>query len=524
MIGQAADRRGAGRATRPASYAILFALFASIVIPSHLWLARLPYFWDEAGQFIPAALDILHGGRLIPRSTVPNIHPPLLAAYLAGVWRLAGFDPAVTRMAMLLVASCGVLAAFLLAVELARGARGTPAFLAAALLCVSPLFFAQSELAQLDLPAMLFTALALRLFLQNRIPLSAGTCVVLVLVKETGMVVPLVFAAWLAVDRRWRDAAWFVLPAAALGVWIAALTHTTGYWAGNVDFVRYNLLDPLHPVRLAVALARRLYFLFVANFHWVGALAILSAWRATPLFRSRAWRIAWTLLAAHVAMLTLFGGAVLNRYLLPVLPILFAAMALAITALSRIPRLTSSVLLLAGMAVCNWINPLYPFPFEENLAFRDFVELQREATDYLARWYAGAVVTTAWPMTVELARPELGFVDRPLRVQVLPNLAPETFARLDWNQVEIAAVFCRNWDPKPNLMRLAPVSAFWRRFYGDAPGASAEEARARIPFPAAAHFERRGQWVEIFANPAISPGKPMAGAVTRPIGPAGGTR
>ena len=504
MTGQAAERRSKRRATRPASYAILFALFASIVIPSHLWLARLPYFWDEAGQFIPAALDLLHGGHLIPRSTVPNLHPPLLAAYLAGVWRLAGFDPAVTRTAMLLVASCGVLAAFLLAIELAREARGAPAFLAAALLCISTLFFAQSELAQLDLPAMLFTTLALLFFLQERIPLAAGCCVLLVLAKETGMVVPLVFGAWLAGERRWRDAVWFALPAAALGAWIATLAHATGYWAGNAEFIRYNLLYPLHPVRLAIALARRLYFLTAANFHWIGTLAILSAWRATQLFRSRAWHIAGTVLAAHVAMLTLLGGAVLNRYLLPVLPILFAAMAVAVNALPRIPRLAATALLLAGMAACNWINPPYPFPFEENLAFRDFVELQRQAADYVAHWYAGAIVTTAWPMTAELAQPELGFVDRPIRVAVLPDFAPETLGRLDWSKVEIAAVFCRNWDPRANLMHLGPVRALWERFFGYVPGASAAEARGRIPYPAVAHFERRGQWVEIFANPALA--------------------
>src|SRR5579883_3603279 len=122
MTGQAAERRSKRRATRPASYAILFALFASIVIPSHLWLARLPYYWDEAGQFVPAALDILHGGHLVPRSTVPNIHPPLVLAYVAGIWRIFGFDPAVTRTAMLVLASFGVLAAFLLAVELSREA------------------------------------------------------------------------------------------------------------------------------------------------------------------------------------------------------------------------------------------------------------------------------------------------------------------------------------------------------------------------------------------------------------------
>jgi hypothetical protein len=256
-------------------------------------------------------------------------------------------------------------------------------------------------------------------------------------------------------------------------------------------------------VRLGIALVRRLYFLFAANFHWVGSLAMLSAWRVTRLFHSRSWRIAWSVLAAHVLILTLFGGAVLNRYLLPVLPILFAAMAVALSALPRIPRLTASALLLAGVAASNWINPPYPFPFEENLAFADFLNLQSEAADYVAHWYADPVVTTTWPMTVELAQPELGFVARPIRVHSLPDLAPGTLAELDWSKVEIVVAFSRNWDPKLNFLRFPPLLGLWQRFYGYVAGASPEEARARVPFPAIAHFERRGQWVEIFANPAV---------------------
>ena len=47
---------------RPGSYVLMYLLFAAFLIPTHLWLAQLPYFWDEAGQFVPAALDLLHGG------------------------------------------------------------------------------------------------------------------------------------------------------------------------------------------------------------------------------------------------------------------------------------------------------------------------------------------------------------------------------------------------------------------------------------------------------------------------------
>jgi len=43
---------------RAVTYLLLLACFAAALCVSHLTFLRLPYYWDEAGQFIPAALDI----------------------------------------------------------------------------------------------------------------------------------------------------------------------------------------------------------------------------------------------------------------------------------------------------------------------------------------------------------------------------------------------------------------------------------------------------------------------------------
>jgi hypothetical protein len=194
---------------------------------------------------------------------------------------------------------------------------------------------------------------------------------------------------------------------------------------------------------------------------------------------------------------------VLNRYLLPVLPIVFAAMAAAISILPRTRRLVASTVLLLGMAASNFINPPYPFPYEENLAFVDFVRLHADAADYVAHWYTNPVVHTAWPMSAELSRPELGYVRRPIRVQTLPNLSAATLESLDWRQVQIVVVFSLNWEPEINLMRLNPLLKFWESHYDFVPNATSEEARARIPFPEEQTFRRRGQWVDIYVNPTL---------------------
>ena len=63
--------------------AYLALVFAATLL-LHSGLLRLPYFWDEAGYYIPAARDFFLHGQLIPTSTLTNAHPPLPAIYLAG--------------------------------------------------------------------------------------------------------------------------------------------------------------------------------------------------------------------------------------------------------------------------------------------------------------------------------------------------------------------------------------------------------------------------------------------------------
>jgi len=91
---------------------LVLALTLAALLALHAPLLHLPYFWDEAGYYVPAARDLLLGGNLIPHSTPSNAHPPLVLAYLALCWKLAGYAPVVTRTAMLLAASFSLLGLF----------------------------------------------------------------------------------------------------------------------------------------------------------------------------------------------------------------------------------------------------------------------------------------------------------------------------------------------------------------------------------------------------------------------------
>src|ERR1700756_1615556 len=82
----------AGDGVRARTQVLVGAGFALFVLLSHAGLLKVAFFWDELGQFVPASLDIFHTGAWIPYSTVPNVHPPGVMAYLAAVWMAVGYS------------------------------------------------------------------------------------------------------------------------------------------------------------------------------------------------------------------------------------------------------------------------------------------------------------------------------------------------------------------------------------------------------------------------------------------------
>src|SRR5205085_5970633 len=104
--------RRSGSVLRRLRTPLIFLLIFAAVFLLHLTLVNLPYYWDEAGYFIPAARDIYADCSFIPHSTLSNAHPPLVMAYLALAWKLFGFRIAVARVGMLLVSSFALTGVF----------------------------------------------------------------------------------------------------------------------------------------------------------------------------------------------------------------------------------------------------------------------------------------------------------------------------------------------------------------------------------------------------------------------------
>ncbi len=109
------------------------------------------------------------------------------------------------------------------------------------------------------------------------------------------------------------------------------------------------------------------------------------------------------------------------------------------------------------------MNPVYPFPFENNLAFVSFVGLEKNAAASV-ELHRG-VVASAFPMAEALRNPDLGFVDVPRQVIEPADFTAPEVEKLKGQSPDMVVVFTRTWDPL-HLLEKPLVSSFLAREYG----------------------------------------------------------
>lgn len=483
--------------SRRASHLIFFALFAATLLVMHLPLLTLPFHWDEMGQFVPAALDLYREGAWVPHSTLPNVHPPGVMLLLAGVWKIFGYSIVSARLTMLAIATVGVYLSFLLAIRLSRKSADAPAIAAVVFLIVAPLFYTQSMMVLLDMPAMTLTVLSLLLFFDERYVACALATTALVLVKETGISTPMVLAAWLWFrENRKREALYFLAPAVALGLWLVELHHVTGHWLGNDEFARFNVNQSLSVSHVMYAIGRRVYLLFLSDGHFLGTAALIGGWR---LLHGKEWTIAGWVALAQATLVTLLGGAVLDRYMLPVLPILYAAFAVAASVWSRPIRLCVQTAMVTLFIVGWFWNSPVLYAYEDNLAMVDFVRLEQQAAEYLEDHMADQRIATAWPFFDALKRPEFGYVQRPLNLaKRMTGVRVTDLAGLNPKDFDVLVLYSAEWSVKGRLLDYELVRSVVQAFLNPNVNASAEEIRAQLGFVPVLRWTRGGQWIEIY--------------------------
>ena len=505
--------------------AILFLLLIAGLFLTHRTLLGLPYFWDEAGYYIPAARDLLVTGTLIPTSTLSNAHPPLLMVYLAAAWKMFGYSPLVTRSAMLLVAAFTLLGVYRLARQVS-----TTSVAIASLICTAlyPVFFSQSAMAHLDLAAAGLILWGVYSYLADHHIAAIIFFALACLAKETAALVPLALCAWELIarapivnavaiarspDHRTTRSFALLLSLVPLAAWFAFHYARTGYVFGNPEFFRYNLGATLNPVRFLAAFALRVWHLLGYMNMFLLTLATAVAMFLpprtndngvqTPAIARRVQAVFYVLIAVHVVALSILGGAVLARYLLPVYPLLVI---LCVSTLRRrLPWWPGFVALIcAGFLMALVTEPPYRFAPEDNLAWPDYVRLHQSADAFVAQRYPAGRVLTAWPASDELTHPWLGYVPQAVPIVRIEDFsAAQILGAADArSSYRAALVFSTKYEPR-HLLRVPGWERLQKRFFGyhrDLP----PELIARILGARIVFGQRLGQqWVAVLEVESI---------------------
>jgi hypothetical protein len=506
---------------------MLYPLFFVAVYLSHYRLLRLPYFWDEAGYYIPAAWDFFRLGTLIPQTTTTNAHPPLPSILLTAWWHLSGYVVSGTRTLVCMVTAAALLGVFKLAKTLTNTAV---AAITVILTAIYPVWFAQSTLAHADIFAAAFTLWGLAFYLDRTEPapnqntfLAPLMFSLAALSKETAIVTPAALALWegILLLREGREAIlrrvhlnWLLAlltPVLPLAAWYAYHRYKTGFVFGNPEFLRYNATANLDAYRVALCLWHRLLHLtthmnmFVPVVCTIAVFFIPVSSTAPPTIpKPQLNAIAVVLLANWIAF-SVLGGALLTRYLLPMYPLILL---LCVATWHRHLRqwwaiaALSAVAFLAGI----WINPPYAFAPEDNLTYRDFIVLHQHAVHFIDQTYPLGTVLTAWPATSELNRPELGYTNHPVKTVAIQNFAMDQIqkAAADPGSYDVALIFSTKWEPPANQINLGRQNESADTKYFDfhrdlSPGQVAAMLHGDVVWQA----QRRGEWAAVIHFPRV---------------------
>jgi len=301
-----------------------------------------------------------------------------------------------------------------------------------------------------------------------------------------------------------------LIPAAPLACWFGYHFLKTGFLLGNPEFFRYNIAATLNPLRIPLALGMRIWQLF----GYLGLYLLALAWvlamfrparsdKGSARRRIPAWMQASMLavILAYLGCMSVIGGAVLARYMLPAVPLVILLMTSTLWRRMRLWVAAVAAVVIAFIAGL-FSNPPYGFSLEDNLAYRDYVVMHAEASHFLAMRYPQARVLTAWPGSDELTRPWLGYVAQPYQVVRIEDFTARQIesAVTSASQFDMAFVFSTKYQPRhPMLENWAAWRHVKEKFFGYHRDLSPEEIARRLGGSILFHKEAEGQWVAVIA-------------------------
>lgn len=255
---------------------ILFLILLILKLP----ILGMPYFWDGI-VWIQSAEWISNNNLnpILPMSEaqggLDTGHPPLVLMSLAIAFSLLGHSLIIAHLVMIVFAFLTLYFTYLLGTSLYNKKTG---FIAVALLLVSPLFFAQIGIINLDLPLAAFTMMTLYFALRNKFVAYLISGSLLVLSKEPGILSILAILCYIFIKNYkkpkkelFKKCLLYSLPLFALLSWLyfhyiqqqaEVISGIPKFWKPITLIIFFRFFN-------------RLKFFFLDNFHWILTFMIL---------------------------------------------------------------------------------------------------------------------------------------------------------------------------------------------------------------------------------------------------------
>jgi len=418
-----------------------FLFFLILVILLKYPTFNLLYHWDETVLVYYGKWFSTNGFFSIP----PNHdgHVPLFSWILATGYTIFGETPFLSRLIVALLSFVAVYFTYLLGKFLYNKQVG---IIASLLMFFSPIYFAISGQALIDIPLVTFTVITLYFGLKKKItPYLISACL-LILVKEPGFLVIIALSFYQLIKKeKLKTFLIYISPLLILFIWLFWYYMQTGHMGW---FKPYRSIETLNlgwfklPIPDFPMIFKKsvtiIYQLFFWNYHWIPALIIC----VVIFFRKKNFKFKKDsipfLIIIGLFLLAFSYVNLLPRYLLPLYPFFFIFSAHALNSFRK-KWVIFLMIIILFISAYRWNYGLkgfiqdpvfhstifYPRILtsikngEVSLDYIDVVELEKSALDFIFTNYPNSTITSGFPLVL---RRNIGVMDIGYRQWIRHNI------------------------------------------------------------------------------------------------------
>ncbi len=418
---------------KPWTTHVLFALLCIILTVCQWKALWLPYYWDEAGVYAPAANALYeHGLSLMPGALDPEFsrgHPLLFVFLAASMFKLFGSSVLTAHVFAFFIS---LLLLWVVYYKAARYYGHTVGLITSILIAVQPFFVGLSTLLLPEILLALFAWLALTSFHENKYGMAGLYSTLAVLTKESGILLPITFTAYLLLQQilfwkehkgKWNSRMLLLFtPFAFFGLFLVVQKIQNGWY-----FFPYHVST----VSLEWPTVQK-HFQDFFNFliwnqkrywwKWIMIAGLASA-IVKGTFTKNSLRNSFLLLLGVFIAGNLCASSLafyMSRYVFLLLPALALIVSICLYTVARSIAVRGVVVLLLSVAALSTLDT-NKFNYEEDIAYRKSVYTLVNAFNYLQQHQQPQdTVSGPFPAYFILATPNNGYP--PLRYkQVIPQ-------------------------------------------------------------------------------------------------------